>query len=430
MSSIDKTSILSWLSLAVNVLYILYQLYGKGFSAELFINIFMFFVLSAMIYYLSKVRKTLDVISVNLNAWSSGNLEGRIVSITEGSNLGKAMWDLNEFVDTIDSFVRESTASMDAVTVGKFYRKFITIGTRGAFKRGAVSINAALDNAHKKSAILERALAELEKNVSSVLEDVKSASGTVNQVCAELVDLSNDSLAKTKEVASDSVQAQGNVDSVANSSNELSVAVSEISRKVIESNSIVHEAMAEAESSKTKMQALKSLSQEVNNITAMINNIAEQTNLLALNATIESARAGEAGKGFAVVAGEVKNLAAQTVSATAEISSRLGSMQGSVDELVEVFQGVVYTISRVSEISTVISAAIEEQSASTREISHNMVQAASNTKRVTGNLVYVGDIVCKINNFSGTVNDAASQLSQRIVTLSYGVDSFKQTIKA
>src|SRR4051794_40718080 len=65
----------------------------------------------------------------------------------------------------------------------------------------------------------------------------------------------------------------------------------------------------------------------IGSIVALIGEIAERTNLLALNATIEAARAGPAGKGFAVVAAEVKQLAAQTVQATEQISARLNEIQ-------------------------------------------------------------------------------------------------------
>jgi len=434
LCSLYRASLLSWAVLVFAALHIIYSLFADGISSivtiEFFSHILIMVVLLLLAFYLARVKKSIKIMRKMLSEWSAGDLEERITNITEVGEMSEILWDLNEFIDVVDSFVRESTASMLAVADEKYYRKIMVIGMVGAFNKGAISINEAVELARKKAVIIANAVDDLDKNVGVILDDVKSASDTVNKSCHDLVSLSQDSLAKTETVSADSVQAQNNVDSVAASSNELSAAVSEISRKVVESSAVVHEAMQKANDTSQKMQHLRVLSQEVNNITSLINNIAEQTNLLALNATIESARAGEAGKGFAVVASEVKNLAVQTVSATSEISTRLNSMQESVDDLVLAMQDVSTTISRVNEISTIISAAVEEQSASTREISHNMLNAASNTKRVTGNLSDVSNIVSSIHSFSETVNDASNKLSERIITLGNNMNEFKKSIKS
>ncbi len=81
-------------------------------------------------------------------------------------------------------------------------------------------------------------------------------------------------------------------------------------------------------------QRVSNLSETSSSIGAsvkQIEQIARQTNILALNATIEAARAGAAGKGFAVVATEVKNLANQTASATADIRARIETLRSETE---------------------------------------------------------------------------------------------------
>jgi methyl-accepting chemotaxis protein len=109
----------------------------------------------------------------------------------------------------------------------------------------------------------------------------------------------------------------------------------------------------------------------------LITTIAEQTNLLALNATIEAARAGEAGRGFAVVAGEVKNFASQTAKATGEIAGSVGAMRTDVVVVTDGMAKMVAVIERINTAMVSIAGAVEEQSATTKEITRNVTEAAS-----------------------------------------------------
>ncbi len=68
------------------------------------------------------------------------------------------------------------------------------------------------------------------------------------------------------------------------------------------------------------IENLENKSRSIGTIIEAINEIAEQTNLLSLNASIEAARAGSAGKGFAVVAQEIKKLADESISSSAQIA--------------------------------------------------------------------------------------------------------------
>ena len=114
----------------------------------------------------------------------------------------------------------------------------------------------------------------------------------------------------------------------------------------------------------------------------LIRAIAGQTNLLALNATIEAARAGEAGRGFAVVASEVKSLAVQTAKATEDISKLIGAVQSSTGGAVDAIGRISGRMKEIDSCATAVSAAVEEQSAATSEISHNVASAADGAKLV------------------------------------------------
>jgi methyl-accepting chemotaxis protein len=124
------------------------------------------------------------------------------------------------------------------------------------------------------------------------------------------------------------------------------------------------------------MEQLQESSRQIGSITKLITEIAEQTKLLALNATIESARAGEMGKGFAVVASEVKDLAARTAEATAQITDMIEGIQAESTQAAEGISGIAGLINTVAEQQTLIATTVEEQSATSAEMSRGMVAVA------------------------------------------------------
>src|SRR5262249_42620936 len=160
---------------------------------------------------------------------------------------------------------------------------------------------------------------------------------------------------------------------------EMTSSVNEIARQVQNSSGIALDAVRQAERTDARIAELLNAASRIGDVVKLITAIAEQTNLLALNATIEAARAGEAGKGFAVVAQEVKALAAQTAKATDEIGTQIAAMQTATQDSVAAIKEISTTISKISEISTMIAAAVEEQGATTQEIARNVQETAHGT---------------------------------------------------
>src|SRR5262249_6109079 len=161
--------------------------------------------------------------------------------------------------------------------------------------------------------------------------------------------------------AAASEQASTNVQTVASAAEELSASIAEISRQVSQAAKVAGDAVSRATATNQSVAALAEGAQKIGDVVKLINDIAGQTNLLALNATIEAARAGEAGKGFAVVASEVKSLANQTAKATDEIAAQIQGIQASTKDAVTAIREIAGVIGQVSEISTTIAAAVEEQ---------------------------------------------------------------------
>jgi len=168
-----------------------------------------------------------------------------------------------------------------------------------------------------------------------------------------------------------------NIQVVSNAADEMSQTIREISQNVQKSTQITSVAVNKTEMTNTGITKLKESTEEIGKLIKEIRSIAQQTNLLALNATIESARAGEAGKGFAVVANEVKDLSKGTAKVTEEISQKIASIQKETLEAVEAIKEVQEIIQNIDHLTTGIAGAVEEQSATTDQMTQNIMEAAT-----------------------------------------------------
>ncbi|OKO91806.1 chemotaxis protein [Bradyrhizobium sp. NAS80.1] len=271
---------------------------------------------------------------------------------------------------------------------------------------------------------------EFESMIGEIVQTVSSASTQLEAAASTLTSTADRSQRLATTVAGASEEASTNVQSVASATEEMASSVGEISRQVQESARMAGEAVGQARATTERVSELSKAASRIGDVVELINTIAGQTNLLALNATIEAARAGEAGRGFAVVASEVKALAEQTAKATGEIGQQITGIQAATNDSVGAIKEISSTIERLSEISSAIAAAVEEQGAATQEIARNVQQAAQGTQQVSSNITDVQRGATETGTASSQVLSAAQMLSNDSNRLKTEVSNFLTNVRA
>jgi methyl-accepting chemotaxis protein len=277
---------------------------------------------------------------------------------------------------------------------------------------------------------IESYIGTFDRSVREALEGLASAATEMRATATSMSATAEETQRQAGTVASASEQTSANVQTVAASAEEMTSSISEIGRQVTQAAQTARKAVEDAQRTNGTVNTLAEAAQKIGQVVELIQDIASQTNLLALNATIEAARAGEAGKGFAVVASEVKSLANQTAKATEEIAAQIGSIQTVTDEAVTAIQGIGGTIGHISEISTTIASAVEEQGAATQEIARNTQEAARGTEQVSSNISGVNRAAGETGAAAAQVLASAEQLGRQSETLRADVNRFLEKIRA
>ncbi|SFK21360.1 methyl-accepting chemotaxis protein [Bradyrhizobium sp. Gha] len=277
---------------------------------------------------------------------------------------------------------------------------------------------------------MDRLADAFETAVGEIVQTVSSASSQLESSASALRSTAERTQNVATGVAAASDEATSNVQSVASASEELAASVGEVGRQVQESSRIASEAVRQAGITNEQITRLAQAAARIGDVIDLINSIAGQTNLLALNATIEAARAGDAGRGFAVVASEVKALAEQTAKATEEIGQQVGSMQDATGKSVAAIADISGTISKMSEIATVVAAAVEQQGAATHDIARNIQQAAQGTGEVSSGVAEVQRGATETGSASAQLLSSAGLLSRNSTRLRDEVANFLRTVRA
>jgi len=275
-------------------------------------------------------------------------------------------------------------------------------------------------------------LAKFFENLRQNIGDIDNNSKLLAHSATEMTTVSQEILQNAESssneatvLAATAEQVSTSLQTVANGSQQMSASILEISKNSSNAASMTGKAEKTGEMTKGIVNNLAKSAKEVGNVVELIKGIASQTNLLALNATIEAATAGEAGKGFAVVANEVKALAKQSAEATEDIRVRIEEIQTNTTEAIQAINEITNIVSEINQINVMIASAVEEQSATTNEISRFVNDAAQGSSDIAKSVVSVAksaEVTAVSSNSSLTASQSIAEMSVQLKQL---VEQFK-----
>ncbi|HXM21929.1 MAG TPA: methyl-accepting chemotaxis protein [Terriglobales bacterium] len=305
-------------------------------------------------------------------------------------------------------------AQAEAIAAGDLTRDEMNIRSEDELGDLANAIN-------KMSVSLKRMILAIAENAVQVA----SASEDLNTTSQQITANSEETSAQADVVSKAAEQVSQNLQTVATGAEEMGASIREIAKNASEAAKVATSAVKVAETATATVSKLGDSSTEIGQVIKVITSIAQQTNLLALNATIEAARAGEAGKGFAVVANEVKELAKETAKATEDISRKIEAIQTDTEAAVDAIASISGVIHQINDISSTIATAVEEQNATTNEMSRNVSEAAHGSGEITSSITGVAEAALGTTRGATDTQKASQQLVETSTQLRRLVEQFK-----
>ncbi|WP_263729455.1 methyl-accepting chemotaxis protein [Cellulomonas sp. SG140] len=303
-------------------------------------------------------------------------------------------------------------AGLEAMAAGDLTKE-LHLDSRDEVGRMAAALTSAQGSLRGTLSVV----AETAAAVAAAAEELSAASGQVASG-------SEETSVQAGVVAAAAEQVSRNVQAVAAGAEQMGASIREIAQSATEAAKVASQATGVAAAANESVGRLGESSAEIGNVVKLITSIAEQTNLLALNATIEAARAGEAGKGFAVVAGEVKDLARETAKATEDIARRVETIQADTAGAVSSIGQIGSIVAAINDHQMTIASAVEEQTATTNEMSRGVTEAATGSGEIAQNITSVASAASTSSQVLGQMGDSVAELARLSADLRTRVAAF------
>lgn len=331
-----------------------------------------------------------------------------IAGLTIGIVLANgAIRSISDRMTDMLSFIQEIAAKNLSVADAK-------ASSEDEIGRAGIALNIMKNNLH-----------QVIRSISDAAQNVANASAELSATNQQITANSEETSAQASTVADAAQRVNQNLQSVSIGAEEMTSTIQSIASNAHEAAMIASKAVQTAQAATTAIGKLGASSVEIGEVIKVITSIAQQTKLLALNATIEAARAGEAGKGFAVVASEVKELARQTAKATEDIRQKITTIQDDTKKAVDAIGLISSVINQVNDISGTIATAVEEQSATTNEMTRNVADGVKGSGEITQNIAGVADASRGTSSSARESQKAADDLADMAQQLRTLVEQFK-----
>jgi methyl-accepting chemotaxis protein len=302
----------------------------------------------------------LRVATGRIEALSEGDLASAVNNSGTGDEIEVLTTALARTVEQLNSYISNIRYVLGELSGGNY-----TVEATGEYNGDFAALKEAL----------EVITDSLNHNMEAMRDSAREVAANTDIISGHTRQMQEDSGEQMEAVTrlnESTNRIVSNIGTIVDSANRVKECSDATSVKVMQGNQEMAGLIANMDEINANMEQIKQIS-------GMIEGIAAQTNLLSLNASIEAARAGEHGKGFAVVAEQVRELAVQSATASAQTTEIIRNTSHTIQKGVEAARSMETSLmeiaensSRFSEITDNLEQVIVEQKAAAENVKSDL----------------------------------------------------------